>query len=77
MTLYDAADFSHEASFQKKGGQPGRMDMAVTLKYKEGAYLTHRGRKEFGGSDKKCFDHHAFYVDYNITNVFYSAIKVA
>ena len=37
-------------------------------------YWTHRERKEYGGSDQKCFDHHAFCV---VANDFYSAIKAA
>ena len=30
-------------------------------------------RREFGGSSKKYFNHHAFYVGYNVDNIFYSA----
>ena len=51
--------------------------MIVTPKCKEGAYWTHNERKEFRGSDLKCFDHHTFYVDYSAINVFCIAIKVA
>ena len=39
---------SHEASCQKTGGQPGRMDLVTTPKYKEDAYWTYRERKELG-----------------------------
>ena len=49
--------------------------MAATHEYKEGAYWTHRERKEFGGSDQKFLYRHAFYVDYNATNVFYNDIR--
>ena len=45
--------------------------MGVTVTPKEGAYWTHMESKELGGSDQKCFDHHAFYFGYNVTNVFY------
>jgi len=50
--------------------------VATTPKCKEGAYCTHRERKEVGGSDQKCFDHHAFNVGYNVNSVFTSATKV-
>ena len=49
--------------------------MAATPTYKEGAYWTRVERTELGGSDQKFFDHHAFYVDCNVTNVFYSGHK--
>ena len=49
------------------------MGVAATPKFKEGAYWTVRERKDFGGSDRKCFDDHAFYVSYNVTNTIYSA----
>ena len=65
----------HKASFQKMGGQPGWMTMAVTPKYKESAYWIHRERKEFGGSNKNFFNHHPFYIGHNVSNVFYSATK--
>ena len=48
------------------------MGVAATPKYEVGAFWAH---KEFGGSEQKYFDHHTFYVGYNITNVFYSVIK--
>ena len=31
--------------------------------------------KEFEGSDRKCFDHHAISIGYNVINAFYSAIQ--
>ena len=34
-------------------------------------------RHELGGSDHKCFDHHAFNIGYTITTVFHSGIKGA
>ena len=68
---------SQESSIQITGGQPGCMGVAATPEYKEGAYWTHTARKEFEGSDQKCFDHHTLYVGYNPTNVFYSAMKAA
>ena len=49
------------------------MGVAATLKFKEGAHWTVWKRKEFGGSDQKCFDDHAFYVSYTVTNAIYSA----
>ena len=49
----------------------------ATPKYKDDAYWIHKERKEFGGSDQKWFDHHAFYAGYNATNVIYSARKAA
>jgi len=58
-------------------GQPGQMGMVATPKCKEGAYWAHRERKKFGGSDQKCFDYLVFYVGYNVSNVFYGAIKAA
>ena len=50
--------------------------MTATPECKHGAYCTHRDKKEFGGSDQNCFDHHAFYFryDHNATTVFYSGI---
>ena len=33
--------------------------------------------KDFGGCDQKCLAHYAFFVTYNVTNVFHSAIKAA
>ena len=51
--------------------------MEATPKSKDDAYWTHKGRKKLGGSDQICFDHHAFYVGYNLTSVFYSAMKEA
>ena len=50
--------------------EPGQMRVAATPNCKEGAYWTHRERKEFGGSDQKRFDKHAFYFGYYVTNVF-------
>ena len=35
------------------------------------------GHKEFGGSNQKCFDHHATYVGYSVTDVLYRASKVS
>ena len=32
---------------------------------------------DIGGSGQKSFDHHAFYVGYNVTTVFYSTIQAA
>ena len=49
--------------------------MLAKPKCKDGAYWTHRERKESGGSDHKCFDHHTFYVGYNITSVSHGVIK--
>ena len=57
--------------------QPGQMGMETASKCIEGAYSAHGERKQFGGSDQKCFDHHTFYVGYNVTNAFYSAIIAA
>ena len=59
------------------GLQPRQMGMTGTREFKEGAYWAHRERKEFKGSDQKCFDHHAFYFGYNVTNVISIAIKMA
>lgn len=53
-------------SYVKIQGQPGQMGVA---------HWTHKECKEFGGSNQKFFDHHAFYVGYNVMNVFFSAIK--
>ena len=61
---------SHEASFQKAGGQPGRMGVEATPKSKDDAYWTPRENKEFEGFDQKCFDHHPFYVGYTLTTIF-------
>ena len=43
------------------------MGVAATPKFNEGAYWMDRERKEFGDSEQKFSDHHAFYVGYNIT----------
>ena len=51
--------------------------MAVTPKWKEGTYWTHKEGKALGGSDQKCFDYHVFYVCYHVTNIICSAIKKA
>ena len=48
------------------------MGVTATPKSKDGAYWTHSERKKFEG-----FDHHAFYVGYDLTNVVYSAMKTA
>ena len=78
MAVTSLVQSSHEPSFQKTwGGQPGRMGVAATPKYTEGAYWTRRKKREFGGSDLICFDNHALYVGYNNSNVFYIAIKAA
>ena len=53
------------------------MGVAATPKCKEGAYWTHRVTTELWDADQKGFDHHAFHVGYNATNIFYSTIKVA
>ena len=47
------------------------MSVAATPKYKQGAYWSNES------SDQKYFDHHVFYVGYNVTDVPYSAIKAA
>ena len=57
--------------------QPGQMGMEATSKRKVVVYWTQSESKEFGGSDQKCFDHHAFNVGYNATNAIYSTIKAA
>ena len=57
-------------------GQPGRMGVVATPKYKEVAYWTHKEKEELEGSDEKCFDHHAIYIGYNVESAFYSARKV-
>ena len=59
----------------KGRGEPDQMGVAATPKCKMDAYWMHSERKKLGGFDQKHFDHHAFYVGYNVTNVFYSAIK--
>ena len=46
------------------------MAVAAIHKYIEGAYWARIERKEFGGSDQKCFVHYTFYVGYNVSNVF-------
>ena len=61
------------SQLSKDGEQLGQMGMAATPTFKEGAHWTVRERKKFGGSDQKCFDDHAFYVSYNVTNASYSA----
>ena len=53
------------------------MGVVATPKSKDEAYWAHRERKEFEGSVQKCFDHHAFYVSYNLTSAFYNAMKEA
>ena len=53
------------------------MEVVATPKCRKGAYWTHKERNKFGGFDQKCFDYRAFYVGYNVTNVFHSTIKVA
>ena len=53
--------------------QPGRMGVAATPKCKEGAYWIHKEGKGFEGSYQKFFDHYAFYIGCNVTNVFYNA----
>ena len=50
--------------------------MAATPKSEEGAYWTHGARKEFESFYQTCFDQHAFYVGYSVTNVFYCTIMV-
>ena len=42
---------------------------------KSGCLVDTQRKKEFGSSDLKCHGHHAFYVGYNATNVFYSVRK--
>ena len=51
------------------------MGVADTPKY-IGAYWTHRERKEPGSSNQKCFDHHALYVGYNVTNFFIANVNL-
>ena len=58
----------------KTGGQPDRMGVTATPKYN---LVDAQGMERIWGSCQKCFDRHAFYVDNNVTNVSYSAIKAA
>ena len=61
----------------KDRGQPGRMVWQSHLNVKK-VFIGHKKeRKEFGGSNQKCFDHHSTYVDYSVTDAFYRASKGA
>ena len=62
--------------FKGQWEQPGRIGVAVSLRNEEGCYWTYREWKEFGGSDQKYFNYHAFYVGYNVTNVVYSTTEI-
>ena len=46
-------------------------------KYADEQIISHRERKELEISDHKCFNHQAIYAGCNVTNAFYSFIKVA
>ena len=53
------------------------MGVAAISMCAEAAYWIQKEREVLGGYGQKCFDHYAFYIDYNVTTVFYSARKVA
>ena len=51
--------------------------MAATPKSENGVLSwTHRGRRSLRVQIRSVFDHQAFFVGYNLTNVFYGIMKV-
>ena len=49
--------------------------MAATPKCIESAYWKNKEIEEFEGFDHEFFNHHAFFVGYNVTNTLYNTIK--